>query len=395
MTLFLDLKRNGSVLDSDGNVQYTFKSANEPQFKLAVYDEFGVSELVTCTEENGGLKVSAFDVPIGVLKRQGNMLKTVDGTAEIVPEKRGARICLNSETSAFAALNKNKVVLDMLNSDRTVLVIALAAAAMLKAPEFINGEMFFSAGSASESIGEAAADTTKLYKKSKKQLQLLASKQNKTQKTDIRKQASGTLKSALKAIKNAAAALKHRVKLKKREAIIAVTAAALGIALLVTGVAVSASVSAESEKLKESVALVKVKDKQAEAYFSVGIYKYSVPVSAKKYEDGATFYIYYTIDENGMLNNYYFSKGLSNAGIWIFIAGAVLLLGGTAVLFLGVPNAKGLRLKSMVSQQNDSEKSPITSSYSKMIDDVPQLDDIPTAEDIASAIENSDKSDGE
>ncbi len=49
----------------------------------------------------------------------------------------------------------------------------------------------------------------------------------------------------------------------------------------------------------------------------------------------------------------------------------------------------------MVSQQNDSEKSPITSSYSKMIDDVPQLDDIPTAEDIASAIENSDKSDGE
>lgn len=337
MKLFLNLS-SGAVQNEAGELQYRVKNF-EADGKMSVFDEFGVSELVTVHKNDNCFSLTAFDVPVGTLKPTESGFKTADETIAINAENEIYKVAFSEGTAYFKVEGEN-VVLALQTTDRAVLIIGIAAAVGY-----------------SEYLDTAADDVVEVEKAVKHHT-----------KSKAYDAAAAAFESIAGSIKGA------NVKAKRN--IICLAVAFLGMLLVFTGVFLSVKEHNTVENLKKTVGAVKITDNKATVAFTVGRYRYVVPTSAENRYNATATDVYYITDDNGRVTDYRFSAEASKSGIYIAVGGAVMLLGGLGVLLCSVAFAGKPRKKRQNVQRRVKEKAPQQSSYTRIIDET-ELSDIP------------------
>ncbi len=329
MKLFITA--TGIVQNEQGDGQYLLKIKRSKKTVLSVFDEFGVSELVTADIAEDGCAVSAFDVPVGILRDLGGVHKTADETIVVADGK----ISLSGEKVAEFHGENGGLTIETAMQDRQVLVIAVAAAV-----------------SYIENNAEVASEAS----------------------TDVEEKNKNTAQNAaFDFINRALVAPFKKMNSGRRRSIICSIVAALGAVLMVIGVISTVSERSITASLSKTVGIVATQKGKTSVSVVVGGYRYTVPARVKDKQSGMTIDFYYTTDKNGRLKNYRLNPEPSNFGIYLAVFGGVLLLGGMTVLFVSVSYV-GFSFKPMREKKPKPAQQTV---YSRTLEEDISLSDIP------------------
>ena len=309
--MILKFNRKGEIFpvyNEQGELKYNVKLTTEYSFYAEIFDDLFVSQLADIKLTEKGYLISAFDSPVGLIKK--------------------------GEKGYFSD-NGEIILKDLAERGHSVEVLGDKARIVTS-----GGSVAMQSENESSAIVLIALGLMLLAEQEKQRMNTFVDepKPQNNQKSNISiKQLFDTFfVEAGKIALSGGKALWEKRKLHGRTATAFLCAILLSVLLFVGGVVGATINTNKAAKYKKTVATVYVLDKKAVARFSVQGYYYKIDVNPK-YKTGYNTDVYYTLNKKGEVDKCTFNK--PNATPFIIVSAISVATAVTLsfLLFLGLP----------------------------------------------------------
>ena len=300
---------NFGVYNEQGELKYTVKLTTEYSFYAEIFDELAVSQLADIKVTEKGYLISAFDSPVGLLRKTENGYASENGDITLVDKGERGFLAEVLGDNARIVTSGNSVAIQTENEAGAMLVVALGLMLLAEKKEV------------EEQIVPIAKET-----------------QKPTRKIDI------NFKSGLdkfftfvgKIVSSGGKIILEKRRVNGKLAVAFFGGIALAVVMFITGI-IGASVNTnKAKKYQQTNAMVYVLNKEAVARFQVGGYYYKIETSPK-YKTGYQMPVYYTLDKKGRVDSCTFKKPSAAPYIVLSAIGAASALTLAFLVFFGIP----------------------------------------------------------
>ncbi len=309
--MILKFNRKGTsfgVYSETGELKFNIKLELEYSFYAEIFDELFVSQLAEIKLTEKGYLISAFDSPVGLMRKSDFGYSSEDGGITLKDlGERGYLVELRDDTARIVT-SGSSVAMQTENEANAILLIAL-------------GLMLIS----EQEKHKKAEDSFEEKPQVKKKINI-----------QFAKMLDAFFEAVGKITLSGGKSLWQKRRVHGKAATALVCAIILSAVLFLGGILGATINTNRANKYQKTVATVYVLGSKAVARFSVRGYYYKIDVKAK-HKTGYNETVYYTLDKNGEVDKCTFKK--PNAVPFIVLSAISIATAVTLVflLFLGLP----------------------------------------------------------
>ena len=333
------------VYTPEGEPQYIVKASRKSDFSGGVYDDLGLSCLVSLEQRGDGILVSAFDSPVGVFKKDTDCFCKMEGDNWKVIKNEDRYLLTRGEKGiAEIAVSGTSVALSTEYSGQAIMVIA--AALVILELNRVN-------------------PTTKAPSTEAKSPSNTPAKEKKAPIVTINTEALKERLSGIKLEKAVEVATEYipaiRFKVRGKTLIAMVVAIAICLGMFFVGLFTASSINKKITTVKYTNAIVRMTDSKNPspyAIFRVGDFGYSIKLKGDDYKKNTTFNLYYTQNEDGSMKEYFLKKPSVTGYVTMSVVAIILALAIFVCMFIGNPMEfrKEMGLKDVIKKLKPTPK---------------------------------------
>lgn len=297
---------NFGVYDEQSKLKYTVKIKDD---YAEIFDELAVSQLADLKKKENGYLISAFDSPVGLLRKTDEGYASESGNITLIDAGERGYYAEVLGDNARIVTSGNSVAIQTENEMGAMLVVALGL--MLLAESKVEDEVI--------------QPIVQKPKKEKVKLNL---------NIDFKAGLNNFFVSVGGVVSTLSKVVCGRRRVSGKLAMAFIGGIALSVIIFITGVI--GTVATTNYEYSESIATVYVFGKEAVARFKVGSYYYKMDIRPK-YKTDYQVPVYYTINKNGRVDSCTFKKPTAAPYIALMVFGAATSLTVTFLMFFGIP----------------------------------------------------------
>lgn len=305
---------NFGVYNEQGELKYTVKLTTEYSFYAEIFDELAVSQLADIKVTEKGYLISAFDSPVGLLRKTENGYASENGDITLVDKGERGFLAEVLGDNARIVTSGNSVAIQTENETGAMLVVALGLVIL-----------------ADKNEQEEKIEPIKPAPQKKAKIDV-----GKLKEIDFKGFFDKAFTAIGKVVSSGGTIIFEKRRVHGKMAVAFFGGIALSVVLFITGIIGTAVTNHKAENYKTTTATVYVFGEESVARFQVGGYYYKIDVKGK-YSTGHSMPVYYTLDNKGRANKCTFKKPTSAPYIVLTALSAAAAITLSFLAFFGIP----------------------------------------------------------